>query len=88
MTEENKEKIRKIIKDHYDSFDILRIADYDIRQKAAKIQEELHPIYKKLKQENLLPEEIDAKKFVEFGNIMLQQSFQEAIFKNAFGNFI
>ena len=84
---ENKDKIKEIMKSHYDAIDVLKVADHSIQEKAKIIHKELQPIYKKLKEENLLPEEIDLQKFMTIGIAMLEKCFNEAMFTTHFSGF-
>ncbi len=87
MRLENKEKVREVISTHLQAIDILKVADHSLEEKAKRIHAELPAIYKKLKEEKLLPEEMDFQRFMNTGGTMLQMAYNDAALASAFGFF-
>lgn len=77
MTDENKEKINKIVREHLDTIDVLRVVDYPIQDKAQLIYKEFLPLYKKLDAEKLLPENCT---WEVFNQLLIPRLEQEATF--------
>lgn len=84
FTNENREEIKKIAKEHYDTIDILKVDNINMEEKARAIHKELPAIYKKLKDKSLLPESINFDAFMQVTTLSLQNEFQNAQFASFF----
>ena len=84
FTNENREEIKKIAKEHYDTIDILKVDNINMEEKAKAIHKELPSIYQKLKDKNLLPESINFDAFIKITTLSLQNEFQAAQFASFF----
>jgi len=81
----DRDKIKQIAKEHFDQFDILKVEDVPVEQKAEKIYQELPIIYKKLDEAKVLPEGINFQSFMHITVSHLQAAANMAYMRNAFG---
>lgn len=56
VTQDNKDKIYSIVKEHLNNIDVLKVIDIPLETRARAIYSELQPIHKKLDDQKLLPE--------------------------------
>ena len=85
MTPENKQEITKIVKEHYDKIDILKVEGYDIVKKAQTIYNELPTIYSKLNEAKVLPENVNLDIFMQIVVPRLEDAAQHAHVARMFG---
>lgn len=85
MTEENKTKIKDTAVEHFKAFPVLEVVDADLNSKVEIIYNELPNIYKKLKDQTLLPEEITLDVFMKITVSVLQNEAQMAHVRSVFG---
>lgn len=84
MTEENKNKIRKIMKDHLEKIDIFRVVEVSVEVKANRIYDEFMPLYKKLEGDKLLPEGCTWDVFNQLGVRILEAVANNAMLHRSF----
>ena len=87
LTQEQKNQVRKVLSNHLDKIDILKIENYDLVKKAEAIQKVMPNVYKDLQEEKLLPEEVNFNVFMNIASMMLNQKFQEAQVSSFFSGF-
>lgn len=85
ISEENKEQIKTISKEHFKSFDVLKIEDADLGQKVQLVFNELPNLYRKLKEAEVLPEKVDLNVFMQIVTPRLEEAAQSAYVMKMFG---
>lgn len=84
MTEENKDKIKNIMKEHLETIDILRVVEIPIEAKANRIYQEFRPLYDKLEKEKLLPASCNWDIFQQIGVRLLEATANHAMLHRSF----
>lgn len=84
VTQDNKDKIIKIVREHLEPIDILRVVEIPIQTKANRIYQELEPIFKKLDAEKLLPEGCTWDVFHKFITSVLEYVANALLQRQAF----
>jgi hypothetical protein len=85
VTQDNKDKIKKITTEHFAQFPVLQIVDTDLNNKVEIIYNELPNIYKKLSEEKVLPEGCNLDMFMRTVLPRLQEEAQHAHIQKVFG---
>jgi hypothetical protein len=84
MTEDNKNKIKKIMKEHLETIDILRVLEVPVEAKANRIYQEFRPLYEKLEKEKILPEGCSWDVFQQLGVRILEATANHAMLHRSF----
>jgi predicted Zn-ribbon and HTH transcriptional regulator len=84
VTQDNKDKIYKIVREHLEPIDILRVVEIPIQTKANRIYQELEPIFNKLDAEKLLPEDCNKEVFHKFVTHILEYVANSLLQRQAF----
>ena len=88
ISEENKNEIIKITKDHFSKFSELTILDYPLEKKVEIIYNNLVEVYKKLSEAKVLPENVDLQTFFNIVIPRLEHAAQSAHAHQLFRNFL
>jgi hypothetical protein len=87
LTEDIKNQIKQIAKEHYDGIDILKVADLPINDQVHRIYNELPTIYQKLQTRNILPQGTSLDVFMQIVVPRLEKAAQEAHISQSFSGF-
>lgn len=85
VTQENREQITRIATSHYDNFDVLKVAEYQLNKKIELIFNELPNVYKALEEAKVLPEGMNLDTFMRVVLPRLEMAAQEAHIRQTFG---